>query len=376
LRHRGRILCWAGLVLFASGSLAISLLNRRFGDHDWMAAAAAVAYGYQSFLLMLFPLLLLRDALWFAGLGVWTLAARRRGRGTRPEDSRSPGAERRRAWISRTNIGVVVAAAVLAGVGYWQAQQRPRVVRETVRIRGLPADLEWFRIAVISDTHLSRSRGGVWLSHVVDDVNGLHPDMVAVIGDLADGRVARMRQEIAPLARLGPAGRVFFVTGNHEYRRDGDNWAAEVEKLPIPVLRNQHVLIRRGQGRLLVAGVIDLSQRGKDISIKSDPAAALAGAPECDVRVLLAHQPKSAIGIENILGAAGMGYDLQLSGHTHGGQMWPYCLIISTIQPYLAGLYRCGDMQVFVTRGAGYWGPPNRLGVPPEIAEITLVRGE
>src|SRR3989449_805285 len=183
-------------------------------------------------------------------------------------------------------------------------------------------------------------------------------------GDVADGFPAAVRDEVAPLARLvAPYGK-FFVTGNHEYYWDPQGWVGEVERLGFSPLINAHHLVRRGGGRLLVAGVTDRSASHRVQGHASDPVAALAGAPDSDVKLLLAHQPKSAFA------ARAAGFDLQLSGHTHGGQYFPFNLLVRLFQPFVAGLHRLEEMWLDVSRRAGYWGPPLRIGAPSEITLI------
>ncbi len=236
-----------------------------------------------------------------------------------------------------------------------------------VPITGLPSDLEGFRIAQLSDLHVGPTLKRDFVERVVDTTNGLQPDLIALTGDVADGFPPAMRDEVAPLAGLEAPHGKYFVTGNHEYYWDAAGWVRELEGLGFSALINGHQVIRRGTGRIVLAGVTDLSSGGLP-GHASDPAAAVAGAPESDVRVLLAHQPKSAFA------ARAAGYDLQLSGHTHGGQYFPFNLLVRLFQPFVAGLHRLEAMWLYVSRGTGYWGPPLRLGAPAEITLIQLVR--
>jgi predicted MPP superfamily phosphohydrolase len=171
--------------------------------------------------------------------------------------------------------------------------------------------------------------------------------------------------------RAGSASRhgTYFVTGNHEYYSGAGAWIAELERLGARVLVNEHVLLQHDGAQVAVAGVTDFSAHYFDPSHRSDPRIALAGAPAGAVKVLLAHQPRTAAA------AAEAGFDLQLSGHTHGGQFWPWNLFVRLQQPFTAGLERLGRMWVYISRGTGYWGPPMRFGIPSEITRIRLVRG-
>ena len=261
--------------------------------------------------------------------------------------------------IHNVSSAILGTALGLTLVGMLQAR-RPRVVHVTVPIRDLPGDLQGFRIAQLSDLHVGPTIRRRFVEAVVQRTNRLAPDLVAVTGDVADGLVPELREHVAPLGGLRAPHGTFFVTGNHEYFWDVRGWTRELARLGVDVLLNEHRLLVRGNGRLLLAGVTDLSAA-------SDPARALAGAPESDVRVLLAHQPKSAYA------ARDAGFDLQLSGHTHGGQYFPFNLLVRLFQPFVAGLHRLERMWLYVSRGTGYWGPPLRLGAPSEITLIELV---
>lgn len=262
---------------------------------------------------------------------------------------------------ARVVSAVVGGAALLTLVGIVLAR-RPRIVRVTVPIADLPSDLAGFRILQLSDLHVGPTIRRRFVDAVVDRANALRPDLIAVTGDVADGLVPELREHVEPLGRLRAPHGAYFVTGNHEYYWDVRGWIGELERLGIEVLSNEHRVVTRGAGRLLVAGVTDLSAA-------SDPAAAVAGAPPSDVRVLLAHQPRSAFA------AQAAGYDLQLSGHTHGGQYFPFNLLVRLFQPFVAGLHRLESMWLYVSRGTGYWGPPLRLGAPAEITLLELVPG-
>jgi predicted MPP superfamily phosphohydrolase len=274
-----------------------------------------------------------------------------------------------RAWlgVGGFQLAVVGGAVAVLLVGLWRAR-RPATVRVVdVPIAGLPVDLEGFRIAQLSDLHVGPTLKRDFVERVVDTTNGLEPDLIALTGDVADGFPRALRDEVAPLAGLvAPHGK-YFVTGNHEYYWDAAGWVRELEGLGFRALVNGHHVIRQGTGRIVLAGVTDLSSRGLPGHM-SDPAAAVAGAPKSDVRVLLAHQPKSAFA------ARAAGYDLQLSGHTHGGQYFPFNLLVRLFQPFVAGLHRLEAMWLYVSRGTGYWGPPLRLGAPAEITLIQLTR--
>jgi hypothetical protein len=274
-----------------------------------------------------------------------------------------------RTWLGAgaLSTAVVGGAVVVLIAGAWRAQ-RPVVVRVAVPIANLPAALEGFRIVQLSDLHVGAILKRAFVERVVSAANGLEPDLIALTGDVADGLPPALRDEVAPLAGLRAPHGKFFVTGNHEYYWDAPAWVRELEHLGFSALVNTHRVIERGGARLVLAGVTDLSASRLVPGHASDPAAAVAGAPESDVWVLLAHQPKSAFA------ARAVGFDLQLSGHTHGGQYFPFNLLVRLFQPFVAGLHRLEEMWLYVSRGTGYWGPPLRLGAPSEITLIQLTR--
>jgi predicted MPP superfamily phosphohydrolase len=269
-------------------------------------------------------------------------------------------------------FGSAIAVPVLAGLATWigllNARRVAKVVRVDVPIANLPPALHGFSIAQISDIHVGPTIKHGYLDAIVNVVNTLGADLIAVTGDLVDGSVQELAAHTAPLSKLSARHGAYFVTGNHEYYSHAPSWIDEVRRLGLTVLMNEHVLLSHDGQTLLVAGVTDYTAHHFDESHRSDPHAAIAGAPEhvC-VRLLLAHQPRSATV------AAAAGFDLQLSGHTHGGQFFPWNLFVPLQQPYTAGLNRLAQLWVYTSRGTGYWGPPKRLGAPSEITYLRLV---
>ena len=271
--------------------------------------------------------------------------------------------------VLREGAAVVPAlAAVATLVGFVNARRRAGIRRIDVPIAGLPAALQGLSIVQITDLHIGPTIKRRYLERVVDAVNALDADIVAVTGDLVDGSLRDLRHHTEPLGRLTARYGAFFVTGNHEYYSGVSEWIGEVRRLGLSVLLNEHVVLRHEGVAVVVAGVTDYSAGYFHPSHRSDPAAALAGAPsDAGVRLLLAHQPRSAFA------AAALGYDLQLSGHTHGGQIFPWSCLVRLQQPYTAGLHRHGLLWVYTSRGTGYWGPPKRLGAPSEITLLRLI---
>jgi predicted MPP superfamily phosphohydrolase len=267
-----------------------------------------------------------------------------------------------------TAVAVPSFALLLTAIGYANARRVAAVRRVDVPIDALPPALHGFTIAQITDVHVGPMIRRDDVDAIVDAVNALDADLVAVTGDLVDGTVRHLAPHVEPLARLVSRHGSYFVTGNHEYYSGVHPWLAELRRLGLRVLLNEHVVIEHGSGRVVVAGVTDPSAHHFDPAHRSDPQAALDGAPaDAGVRVLLAHQPRSAFA------AAGAGFDLQLSGHTHGGQFLPWNFFVRLQQPFTAGLRRLDALWVYTSRGTGYWGPPKRLGAPSEITLLRLV---
>ncbi|MFM9695752.1 metallophosphoesterase [Streptomyces europaeiscabiei] len=267
----------------------------------------------------------------------------------------------RRLFVSRVVGGAVAAAAVgTVGYGTYGVVRGPRLKRVTVPLAKLPRAAHGFRIAVVSDIHLSPMLGRGFAQKVVDTINSTQPDLIAVVGDLVDGDVADLGPAAAPLAGLKARHGSYFVTGNHEYISGAEQWVEEVRRLGLTPLENA----RRELPYLDLAGVNDIA--GEDEGQGPDFAKALGDRDTSRAVVLMAHQPVQ------IHDAVDHGVDLQLSGHTHGGQMWPMTYVAEAANPTLAGLERYGDTQLYVSRGAGAWGPPVRVGAPSDITVVQL----
>ncbi|WP_200301985.1 metallophosphoesterase [Streptomyces adelaidensis] len=267
----------------------------------------------------------------------------------------------RRLFVSRVVGGAVAAAAVgTVGYGTYGVVRGPKVKRVTVPLAKLPRAAHGFRIAVVSDIHLGPLLGRGFAQKVVDTINSTQPDLIAVVGDLVDGSVADLGPAAAPLAGLKARHGSYFVTGNHEYFSGAEQWVEEVRRLGLTPLENA----RRELPYLDLAGVNDIA--GTDEGQGPDFAAALGDRDTSRAVVLLAHQPVQ------IHDAVDHGVDLQLSGHTHGGQLWPMNYVAEAANPTLAGLERYGDTQLYVSRGAGAWGPPVRVGAPSDITVVEL----
>ena len=271
------------------------------------------------------------------------------------------------------HVSAIVAVSTAIGMtiaGLINARRRARIVEKDIPIADLPDSLQGFSIVQISDVHVGATIKRDYVQAIVDAVNTLDADAIAVTGDIVDGSVRDLAPHVEPLSQLRARHGAFLVTGNHEYYSGEASWTREFRRLGIRVLLNEHVTLQRGEATLVLAGVTDFSAHHFNPSQRSDPAAALAGAPRAHAKILLAHQPRSAPA------AAAAGFDLQLSGHTHGGQFWPWNHFVRFQQPYTAGLHRLNELWIYISRGTGYWGPPKRFGAPSEITRLRLVRAD
>lgn len=284
-------------------------------------------------------------------------------------------------WPGQTGLDAVRNLSVLAVaplalamtvMGFWNARRTAAVVRVDVPIANLPDALQGFLIAQISDIHVGPTIKKPYLERIVARVNSLNADVVAITGDLVDGPVQALGPLVQPLQDLRSTHGSFFVTGNHEYYSGVQGWVEKLRSMDIKVLMNEHRVLHHGNSdgeptsTLVLAGVTDYNAHQFDASHRSSPQQALLGAPQ-GFKLLLAHQPRSAEA------AAQAGFDLQLSGHTHGGQFWPWGHFVRFQQPYTAGLHKLRKLWIYTSRGTGYWGPPKRFGAASEITLLRLV---
>ncbi|MFE9920325.1 metallophosphoesterase [Streptomyces sp. NPDC005774] len=278
-----------------------------------------------------------------------------------PATPTDPAGPSRRLFVSRVVAGAAAVAAVgTVGYGTYGVVRGPQVKRVTVPLAKLPRAAHGYRIAVVSDIHLGPILGRGFAQKVVDTINSTQPDLIAVVGDLVDGTVKELGPAAAPLAQLRARHGSFFVTGNHEYFSGAEEWVDEVRRLGLNPLENARTELPHFD----LAGVNDLA--GESDGQGPDYARALGDRDRARACVLLAHQPVM------VHEAVDHGVDLQLSGHTHGGQLWPASYLAAAANPTLAGLDRYGDTQLYVSRGAGAWGPPTRIGAPSDITVIEL----
>ncbi|HXP91258.1 MAG TPA: metallophosphoesterase [Fibrobacteria bacterium] len=272
------------------------------------------------------------------------------------------------ATVRGVHIAGIVAALAAAGFGIREALLPPEIHSIEVDIPGLPEAFDGYRIAQVTDTHIGRILGRSWAADLARRVDSAAPDLVVHTGDLVDGTVEGMGPAVEPLSGMHGRDGTYFVTGNHEAYSGIAPWVRFVQNMGWTVLSNRHVLIHRGGSTLCLAGVTDAHEGGSPGGSAPDPRAALAGVPAGVPVVLLAHQPRQALQAQH------MGVSLQLSGHTHGGQLWPFHYLVRLQQPMVSGFALVGDVPVFTSRGAGFWGPPMRLFAPPEVPILVLRR--
>jgi predicted MPP superfamily phosphohydrolase len=363
----GKVLAWGMLLLLLVFPLLAVFLRMEDREGLWSETAAWVGFLGTGFLSLAFALVLTRDVVLIpVGLFRWLRKRWRKRSSLKREGPEDP--LRRRFLVQSTNTALMGATVLSCGYGVLQARRLPVTREVDIPLQHLPPEMEGFRIVQITDIHAGPTVKGDFVGAAVEKANRLDPDLVALTGDLVDGSVPYLRGDVASIAELSAPFGVFFVTGNHEYYSGALAWVEEIRRLGLTVLINEHRVLTVGGKKLLLAGVTDYAAGHYVAGHESSPSRALAGSPLCDLRILLAHQPKS------IFEAAAAGFDLQISGHTHGGQYFPGNLVLRAFQPYISGLHTHGGTQIYVSRGTGYWGPPLRLGVPSEITVLRLTR--
>ncbi len=300
---------------------------------------------------------LLLGVMWI--LGTWAVLAELLRAGLAIGGVADPGRSR---WVALVLGAVTV---LLVGYGLVSALKVPRVRTREIHLAGLGPALDGLRLVVLADTHFGPLPRTWWSRRLATRAAGLAPDVLVHAGDLVDGTVAQRAVQVLPMAGIAAEHRV-YITGNHEYATGAQEWVDFMSAHGWDALHNQHHLVRRGADTLVVAGVDDRTAAGSgEPGHGADLVAALAGAPAGAPVVLLAHQPRQAR-------VAAHGVALQISGHTHGGQIWPFHHIVRAEQGHLQGLRRVGDTQLWITRGAGFWGPPLRVFAPSEISLLVL----
>ncbi|MCP4267791.1 MAG: metallophosphoesterase [Candidatus Brocadiaceae bacterium] len=359
---------WSLLILFMVIPSVPFILSSNQIESLWVDIVTWIAYLSLGFFPIVFMSLLAKDIMYFiknVTQKPYILMRRFFSIDTKEKEIKDPS---RRLFLERSlNLGILCLSGALECYGVYEAKRCPAVVKVSVPFDNLPPELESLRIVQISDIHAGTTIKQDYIQTVVERVNSLAPDIIALTGDVADGSVRYLREHTSPLANLHARYGTYFVTGNHEYYSGAEAWIEEMDRIGFTVLMNEHRVIDHGTASLLLAGVTDYSAGDHISSHASNPIAALSGAPKCDLKVVLAHQPSS------IFDVAQCGFDLQLSGHTHGGQSFPLQFMESLRPPhYVAGLYKLNNTWIYVNRGTGYWGPPQRISVRSEISMFKL----
>ncbi len=274
----------------------------------------------------------------------------------------------RRAFLglsAKTIVGGIAGVGAIWGMS--QALKEPVIKRVEIKIKGLPESLKGFRMAQITDLHVGSMITGKFVERVTKKIQKLNADMLFFTGDAADGSVQSYGKHLNSLTEIHPKYGKYFVTGNHEYYSDMNGWLQLIEGLGFKILVNESQNIIVNDATIMITGIPDRSGRHFSSFHKTDMEKAVGGMNSSDLKILLAHQPGD---VEH---ATKYEFDLQLSGHTHGGQYFPFSLLVQMAHPFLKGLHKRENTWVYINQGTGYWGPPLRIGTEPEITEIVLV---
>lgn len=275
--------------------------------------------------------------------------------------------ERRRFLFKTSGYSIAALSTSATAFGYFTAWQEPKLVQIDIKLKQSLKGLKGLKIVQLTDLHVGPTIKHDYVKQVCKKINNLKADLIVFTGDLADGSPLDLAHDVSPLKDLyAPYGK-FFVTGNHEYYSGAKQWLYKVKKLGFEPLINEHRVIKYNNGLLSLAGVTDIKAEAFFSDHKSSPQKAIQGSPETSYKLLCAHQPTS------IYKASRAGFDLQLSGHTHGGQYFPFNYLIRMEHPFVKGLYQYQNTQLYVSQGAGYWGPPIRFGTFPEITLFKFI---
>ena len=273
----------------------------------------------------------------------------------------------RRAFLGLSLKGIMGGLGAIGTVwGLYTAVKTPVIKKVEIPIIGLSKSLQGFRMAQISDLHVGSMIGKNFISKVVEKIDKINPDILFFTGDAADGSVETFGDYFLPFKKITPMYGKYFVTGNHEYYSDMNGWLRLIENMGFKILVNESQILNIKGSTIMITGIPDRSGKHFSSIHKTDMEKAVEGMAECDVKILLAHQPKD---VEH---AVKYNFHLQLSGHTHGGQYFPYSLLVQMANPFLKGLHKRENTWVYINQGTGYWGPPLRIGTESEITEITL----
>ncbi|MFC1481027.1 metallophosphoesterase [Candidatus Neomarinimicrobiota bacterium] len=357
---RTAIFLWLGLGIFTFFPPVPIILRFRGMENGLTDVLSWIAYTSLGFFSLLFAIVLFRDIAWLVMGGATKLLAAI-NKAPQPVDE-----SRRQFLVHSMNLGLLAATGGLVSYGLFAARREPSISKINIPIDSLPDALVGLKIVQISDLHVGPTIKRDFVERVVAAVNAQNPDLVALTGDLVDGSVDYLQNDISPLIDLKSKYGAYFVTGNHEYYSGVHEWLPRIADLGFETLQNEHRIIEHNGSKILIGGVTDSTAHQIVPEHRSDPAQSIANAPATDFKLLLAHQPNS------IFAASKAGYNLQLSGHTHGGQYYPFTYAVRAVHAYSAGLHKHDETWIYVNRGTGYWGPPIRIGVPSEITVLEL----
>lgn len=347
------------LVLLLSLYLPFILTRIGFQNRllDFLLWVGYAGLGLMSFLIIF---LLIKDITILSGFIYKKIASLF----SKPEIVQVNDPERRKFLMNLINFGIIGAASTLTTYGIYQATKKPYTKRVFIPVKNYSDSLKEFTIVQVSDLHVGPTIKKNYVQLIVSEVLKINPDVFVFTGDLVDGSVENLRDDVEPLREIKPKYGKFFITGNHEYYSGAVEWMKYAENLGFTVLHNRNRIINYNGTPIMFAGVPDVQGIQFYEDHYSDPIEAIKNSEESSVKILLAHQPKS------LYKAIEAGFDIQLSGHTHGGQFIPWNFIAKIGQPFIKGLNKLNNTWIYVSNGTGYWGPPLRIGARSEITVI------
>lgn len=360
LNHTLKIITWSVIFVLATLPIIPIILRSKGFENESVDIFSWAGYISLGFFVLTFLAVITKDLIYIL-IGICAKIAIYFGNTIEPLEPS------RREFIQKIlSIGIITSTGASTLAGLYNARKGPTIMKPKIPIKNLGQDLNGLTIAQISDLHVGPTIKEGYVESVVEQVNNLNPDIISITGDMVDGSVEYLAKHVEPLKDLHANIGKYFVTGNHEYYSGVDRWLDKTDQLGMTNLIDSHEIITKGKDLITLGGVTDYRSSTIKPEHKSDASKAFYNAPKDIPKILLAHQPWS------IFGANDAGADLQLSGHTHGGQFWPFIYAVRMANPYTAGLHNHNGTWIYVNRGTGYWGPPMRLGVESEITLVTL----